>query len=81
MYAKFPCYNASLESEDRVLNTDLIEEVLPHADVTMTHLGAVPCCEVRFQSCATTIVLLSFTDMSTRLGALVGIVDQTGSIT
>lgn len=82
MFAKFSCYNTSFESEDRVLNTDHFEVVKPHADVPVDPGAVVTnCCEVIFSSGEIVIVLLSFGDLSSRLNVVVGIVDQTGSIT
>jgi hypothetical protein len=80
MFAKISCYNTGLTAEDRLINTDHVEEVLPHADVPVDP-GAVAthCCELRYHSGATTIVLLSFAIVAIRFGALVGITDESGA--
>ena len=81
MLIRFNCYNASNESEERVIQTDLVEEVSPHANVNVDP-GAVSttCSQLRFSSGATTIVLLPYSDLKNRLSSFAGIVDQTGTI-
>lgn len=79
MFIKVPVYNASLESEDRVYNTDHLEEMKPHANVPVDP-GTVstPCCEVTFQSGTTAIILVSSAEMEARLQVVVGITNITG---
>ena len=81
MFAQFPIYTAGLTSEDHLLNTDHIEEVLPHANVPVDP-GTVDteCCEVRFYSTATAITLLPYSEVFSRLQAMLGLIDTTGEV-
>lgn len=82
MFIKVPFYNASLENEPRSMNTDHFEEIYPHANVPVDP-GAVdtPCCEVRFFSGETRVILLDKTVFETALNASTGLTDLTGLLT
>lgn len=73
MFKNAPVYNATLESEVQILNLDHFERVLPHANVPVDP-GAVDtaCCEVKFFSGDSVIVLLSFSSMQSQIQALTG---------
>lgn len=77
----YPVYNAALESEQRIVNTDHIEQVKPHADVPVDP-GAVStaCVEVVSYSGASIIVLLDYATVKTGLSAFFGVVDQNGIV-
>jgi hypothetical protein len=81
MYAIVPVYNASFESEDRIINPSHIEEVRPNANVPVDP-GAVDteAVLVRFYSGAEIIVLLNMSTMATRLQAITGLVDNFGTL-
>lgn len=81
LFKKIPVYNASNESESRVINLELIEEIKPHADVPVDP-GAVntSCCEVRFFSGTAIIVLISQSTFESQLTALTGQIDELGEL-
>jgi hypothetical protein len=82
MFVIVPVYNSSGESEDRIIQTDHIEDVAPHADVTITSTSAVvPAVEVIFQSGTSIIVILDMFTMQARLQALTGVIDTFGTLT
>jgi hypothetical protein len=76
-----PVYNASLESENRLINVDTIEEVKPHANVPVDP-GAVDtsCVEVRFHSGEAIVVLVDYSSMRQQLSALVGNIDELANL-
>jgi hypothetical protein len=78
-FKKVPVYNASNESEDRVVNLEHIEQVKPHANVPVDP-GAVStaCCEVAFHSGSTIIVLIDQPTFEQQLQALTGTIDTFG---
>jgi hypothetical protein len=82
MFATVPVYNASLESEERIINPSHIEEIRPHADVPVDP-GAVntTCCEAFFFSGNSIVILIDYTTMKGHLQAITGEVDVYGVIT
>jgi hypothetical protein len=81
MFKIAPVYNASLESEDTVINLNHIEQVKPHANVPVDP-GAVDtaACEVVFHSGTSIVVLLDMLSMESNLQALTGTIDTFGSL-
>jgi hypothetical protein len=81
MFANVPVYNSSLESETRIINTEHIEQVEPHANVPVGS-GAVStaCCQVDFHSGTSIVVLIDFGSMQTNLNSLTGTVDFNGTL-
>lgn len=81
MFKIAPIYNAGLESEDQLINLDHIERVLPHANVPVDP-GAVDteCCEVKFFSGDTAVVLVTFATMQEQIQALTGVLDSLGDL-
>jgi len=76
-----PVYNASLESENRLINLDHIQQVSPHANVPVDPGAAdTPCCEVEFYSGTTIVVLVDYATMKEQTGALVGTIDTIGTL-
>ena len=80
-FLSVPIYNASLQSEERIINSSFIEEIKPHADVPVSP-GPVstPSCEVRFYTDRTVVVLIDFGTMKDRLNAVEGIVTVEGNL-
>lgn len=79
MFVIAPIYNAGLESEERPLNLDHIEEVYPHVNVPVDP-GAVDTesCEARFYSGSTVVILLPLATMQERLVAIYGTISNIG---
>lgn len=79
----YPVYNAALASEQRIINTDHIEQVKPHADVPVdTGHGTIStaCVEMVLFSGASVVVLLDYATVKTGLNAFFGVVDQNGIV-
>lgn len=80
-YFDYPVYNASLESEQNIINTDHIAQVKPRANVPVDP-GAVDteCVDVVLFSGSSVIVLLDYATVKTGLSAFFGVVDQNGGM-
>lgn len=79
MFATVPALSPANTTETRILNPSLLEEVKPHANVTADGIDTV-CCEGRFGSGETIVILLSLGDMQSHLQALTGVVDEFGNL-
>ena len=77
----YPVYTAALTSERRIINTDHIEQVKPHANVPVDP-GAegTACVEVVMFSGESAIVLLDYDTVKVGMNATFGVVDQNGNI-
>lgn len=80
MFATVPALSGSITTETRIINPSLLEEVKPHANVTADGVDTV-CCEARFGSGETLLILLAITDMQMHLQSLTGAVDEFGNLT
>lgn len=79
MFQQVPVYNAALESENRILNTDHIESVAPHANVPVDPGAAdTACVEIIFHSGTSWVVLLDYASAYTHLQTLEGEITTLG---
>jgi hypothetical protein len=82
MYFDYPVYNAALESERNIINSDHIERVAHHADVPVDP-GAVstPCVEFFFIFGTSAIILLDYDTVRDGLNATFGVISADGYLT
>lgn len=82
MFATVPVLTATNESEDWLIQLAMVEEIKPHADVPVDP-GAVvtSCCEARFFSGTSIVILIDIYSMKSQVGALTGTVDEYGQLT
>lgn len=82
MLFDYPVYSASLVSERRIINSDHIEQIKPHANVPVDP-GAVDteCCEFFFYSGTSCVVLLNYDVVKVGLKAYLGIINDAGEMT
>lgn len=82
MYFDYPVYNASLESERRIINTDHVEQVKLHANVPVDP-GAVDtaCVEFTFYSGENELILIDYDTVKAGMKTFFGIVDANGIVT
>ena len=79
-YYDYPVYNSAQQSERRIINLDHIEQVQPHANVSVSGVDTA-CSQFTFHSGASVIVLTDFSTIRSGLNANFGLVDINGVVT
>ena len=81
-FLDYPRYNASLESENILVNLSEIQAIKPHANVPVDP-GAVDtaCVEFFYKFGTSDVILLDYDTVKTGIDAYFGVVDENGAMT